>query len=173
MVLRNTFTLPLWLRIFPDAKVVYIELHGVDVAQSLRVRSRKGFVNSTRKYRRYRPIVSLRPKRGGFIAPPRCASLEGGFSLWQKYTDQVMEMMQQLPNNRALKLCYEQVLEGPVPHLRVNSESCVRDVSNQKHEAMKAGMNDSRAYSNLNDPELRDFARDYQVGVADRDRGYK
>src|SRR5207244_5122505 len=36
---RNTFTLPLWLRIFPDAKIISIERHGVDVAESLRARS--------------------------------------------------------------------------------------------------------------------------------------
>jgi Sulfotransferase family len=165
---RNTFTLPMWLRIFPDAKVVYIERHGVDVAQSLRVRSRKGFVTKTMKYRKCRPIVSLRPKRGGFIESPRCVSLEGGFSLWQEYTDQATEMMRQLPNHRVLKLRYEQVLEDPVLHLRVSAEFCGIDVSNQKLETMAAGINGSSAYSYLNDPELRDFARDHQVALTDK-----
>lgn len=168
---RNTFTLPMWLRIFPEAKVVYIERHGVDVAQSLRVRSRKGFVNTTRKYRKYRPIVSLRPKRGGFIESPRCASLEGGFSLWQEYTDQATEVMQQLPNHRLLKLRYEQVLEDPVPCLRASAEFCGLDVSNQTLEAVTAGINGSRAYSYLHEPDLRDFARDHQVELTNR--GYE
>ena len=83
---RNTFTLPVWLRIFPEAKVICIERHGVDVAQSLRVRSWEGFACTIRKYRKYRPIFSVRSKRGGFIESPRCASLEGGFhcggSIW-------------------------------------------------------------------------------------------
>ena len=35
---RNALTLPIWLSIFPDAKVVHIQRHGVDVAQSLAVR---------------------------------------------------------------------------------------------------------------------------------------
>ncbi|MDA3877727.1 MAG: sulfotransferase [Halothiobacillus sp.] len=168
---RNTFTMPMWLRIFPEAKVVYIERHGVDVAQSLRVRSRKGFVNTTRKYRKYRSIVSIRPKHGGFIESPRCASLEGGFSLWQEYTNQATEIMQQLPNHRVLKLRYEQLLVDPVPYLRASAAFCGLDVSNRKIDAMTAGINGSRAYSYLNDPELRDFARDHQVALADR--GYK
>lgn len=168
---RNTFTLPLWLRIYPEAKVVYIERHGVDVAESLRVRSRKGFINTTRKYRKYRPIFSLRPKRGGFIESPRCASLEGGFSLWQEYTNQATDIMQQLPNHRVLKLRYEQVLEDPDPHLRASAEFCGLDVSNQKLEALTSGINADRAYSYLRNPELREFACDQQVALAGQ--GYK
>lgn len=166
---RNTFTLPMWLRIFPEAKVIYIERHGVDVAQSLRVRSKKGFASTTRKYRKYSPIVSLRPKRGGFIESPRCASLEGGFSLWQEYTDQATEMMQQLPNRRVLKLRYEQVLEDPVTHLRASAEFCGLNVSNQKLEALTAGINTDRAYSYRGNPELREFAYNHRFALAERD----
>ena len=35
---RNSFTLPIWLELFPKAKVVHIMRHGVDVADSLRRR---------------------------------------------------------------------------------------------------------------------------------------
>ncbi|HZX36128.1 MAG TPA: sulfotransferase [Thermodesulfobacteriota bacterium] len=40
---RNTFTLPVWLKIFPEAKIIYVVRNGVDVAESLRVRERKEF----------------------------------------------------------------------------------------------------------------------------------
>src|SRR5699024_2516440 len=33
---RNVYTLPIWLRLFPKAKVIFIKRHGVDVAASLR-----------------------------------------------------------------------------------------------------------------------------------------
>ena len=36
---RNVFTLPLWLRVFPEAKIIYIVRNGVDVAASLLVLS--------------------------------------------------------------------------------------------------------------------------------------
>jgi len=61
MALRNTFALPLWLRNFQEAKVDDIDWREADVAQSLRMRSRKWFVNTTRRYRTDHPIVSLRP----------------------------------------------------------------------------------------------------------------
>src|SRR5437588_3783735 len=35
---RNTYLLPLWLDVFPDAKIVHIYRHPMDVAQSLAVR---------------------------------------------------------------------------------------------------------------------------------------
>ena len=168
---RNTFTLPMWLRIFPEAKVVYIERHGVDVAQSLRVRSRKGFASTTRIYRKYRPFVVLRPKRGGFIESPRCASLEGGFSLWQEYTDQATEMMRQLPTYRVFKLRYEKVLEDPVLHLRESAEFCGLDVTDHRLEALTAGINIDRAYSYLNNSELQEFTSNHQSVLADR--GYE
>ena len=168
---RNTFTLPMWLRIFPEAKVVHIKRHGVDVAQSLRTRSQKDFVNTTRKYQKYRLAVSIRPKREGFIDSLRCASLEGGFSLWQEYMDQAREAMQHLPGHRVLELRYEQVLEDPIPYLQACAEFCGLGVPEDKLKALATGINGSRAYAYLNDPRLRDFALDHRVTLAEH--GYK
>lgn len=168
---RNTFTLPLWLRIYPEARIVYIERHGVDVAQSLRERGLKGLASTTRKYQKYRHIISLRPKRGGFIESPRCATLQGGFSLWQEYMDQAREVMQQLPSHRVLMLRYEQVLRDPVPYLRASADFCELDVSNTKLKTLTARVNASRAYSYLNNLELKEFASKHQVDLASR--GYE
>lgn len=51
---RNTFTLPIWLRIFPDAKVVSIERNGIDVAQSLRAREIQFLEDAPRFYKKNR-----------------------------------------------------------------------------------------------------------------------
>lgn len=141
MALHNTFILPLWFCIFPKAKVVDIERHEVGVVQSLRVRGRKGFVNTTRKYQKCHPLVSHYLKRGGFTESPRCVSLESGFSLWQEYTDQVTKMIGQLSSHRVLKLRYEQVLEYPIQYLRTSAEFCELNVSNRKLKALMAGIN--------------------------------
>src|SRR4051812_15792503 len=94
---RNTFTLPIWLRMFPQARVISIERHGVDVAQSLRVREIQNLAEAAEKFRRYRSLVFLRPKGGGFVESPRCAFLDGGFSLWREYTAEARAMIEQLP----------------------------------------------------------------------------
>lgn len=162
---RNTFTLPFWLRLFPDAKIIHIKRHGVDVAQSLRVRSQKGFLATTQKYKKYKWLLPLRPKKGGFIESPRCASLEGGFSLWEEYMQQAVDVMQQISDHRLLKLCYEEILEDPVLHLRSCVEFCGMEVSNQSLEAVTVGINASRAYSYQNERILRDFVTEYKPSL--------
>ena len=152
-----TFTLPFWLSIFPNAKVIYIKRHGVDVAQSLRVRSQKGFKYTTRKYEKFKWVLPLRPKKGGFVESPRCASLEGGFSLWREYMDQAVDLMQYIPDHKLLKLCYEEILEDPVPHLRSSVEFCGLEVSNESLESVTADINASRSFSYKTDPELQNF----------------
>ena len=165
---RNTFTLPMWLRLFPGARVVYIERHGVDVAQSLRVRSEKIRVYANRKYKKYRKMISVHPKQGGFTDSPRCISLEGGFSLWQEYMQQAAQVMQQLPGERVLKLRYEQVLEAPVQHLQTSADFCGLNVANQQLQALVTGVNADRAYSYQNNPELKEFARQHRSALAER-----
>jgi Sulfotransferase family len=167
---RNTFTLPMWLRIFPDAKVICIERHGVDVAQSLRVRDVKQLANATRHYDKYRSVFFLRPKGGGFVASPRCTSLDGGFSLWKEYVDRASAVMASLSADRKLMLRYEDVLENPVEHLRTSAAFCGLDASDARLREVIAGINFDRARSYLSNPELRRFAADHQAEL--NERGY-
>ncbi len=164
---RNTFTLPFWLRIYPGARIIYIERHGVDVAQSLRERGRRGLRNANEKYRKYRFIMPLRPKGGGFVESPRCTTLQGGFSLWKEYMDQAKTVMEQLPGQQILKLHYEKLLEDPIPCLRSCAEFCSLDASSQQLETLTAGINTGRAFSYLNDPELVAFAGKHQADLAE------
>ena len=53
---RSTFTLPLWLDVFPDARVLHVTRHGVDVAQSLRVREEEFLTRRLASVRREAPI---------------------------------------------------------------------------------------------------------------------
>jgi hypothetical protein len=168
---RNTFTLPMWLRIFPQAKVVSIERNGVDVAQSLRVREIAELDRAASAYTKYKRLVFLRPKGGGFGASPRCAFLDGGFALWKEYVEQARAMIEQLPANRSLALRYEDVLENPLEYLRESAEFCGLDVSDQRLREVVAGIKADRANSYMSDPGLRQFALDHGAELAER--GYK
>lgn len=167
---RNTFTLPMWLRIFPGAKVVYIERHGVDVAQSLRVRALKGLQDSVEKYKRYRPLVFLRPKLAGFADSPRCVSLEGGFALWSEYVDQARSVLTGLPEERVLRLRYEELLENPANHVRVSAEFCGLKASPSDLQRVITAVQAEKARSYLNDAELSEFATRHRDQL--RQRGY-
>jgi hypothetical protein len=167
---RNTFTLPMWLRIFPQAKVISIERHGVDVAQSLRERESRNLDQATGKFARYRLLVFVRPKGGGFVESPRCTFLDGGFSLWQEYTAQARAMIEQLPAERSLALRYEDLLENPIEHMRVSADFCGLKASDQRLHEVVAGIKADRANSYASDLELRQFALDHSAEL--HERGY-
>ena len=168
---RNTFTLPVWLRIFPEAKVVSIERHGVDVAQSLKVREARELASATKQYEKYRSIHFVRPKRGGFTASPRCTSLKGGFSLWKEYTDRARQMVAQLPADRALTLRYEDFLAEPVKYLRASAEFCGLEASDSTIRNVAASIRAERSCSYLSDPELRRFADEHHAELLARGYG--
>jgi hypothetical protein len=168
---RNTFTLPMWLRIFPQAKVISIERNGVDVAQSLRAREVKELDRAADAFTRYRPFMFLRPKGGGFGESPRCALLDGGFSLWKEYVAQARAMIERLPPDRSLALRYEDVLESPLKYLRETAEFCGLNVSDQRLQEVVAGIKADRANSYMSAADLRQFAVDHGTELSEY--GYK
>jgi hypothetical protein len=155
---RNTFTLPVWLRIFPNARVVSIERNGVDVAQSLRAREIKMLEEAPGFYRKNRLAFFLRPRRSGFAHSPRCLVLEDGFSLWEEYTSQAAAMIAQLPADRMLALRYEDVLENPVKWLGESAAFCGLKVSKTQLDSAVKNIKADRAKAYESNAELTNFA---------------
>ncbi|KTG16292.1 MULTISPECIES: sulfotransferase [unclassified Guyparkeria] len=156
---RNTFTLPLWLRLFPRAKVVCIERHGVDVAQSLVTREAHSEVRARGKYRRYKYLTWIRPKRGGFMESARCATLDGAFSLWQEYQAEVDRLADKVPADRIVRVRYESLLAAPETSLRKLADFCGLAAEPEAVEKACRGVNAGRAFAYAADPELVAFAR--------------
>jgi len=156
---RNVFTLPLWLRLFPGARIINIVRNGIDVANSLRVRERKLLKGRQAKFeQRYnRPSTRSKLQRAGYRGSARCLSIEGGFSLWQEYVARAEQVLKGLPNPQ-MTVVYERFLKSPQSHLRKLVDFCqlpeVSDAAiNQSCEAVNA----SRGRAFLNDPELNEF----------------
>ena len=63
---RNTYTLPMWLSVFPKAKVIHMVRNGVDVALSLQTRN----------------------KQKGEVHNELLNDLNYNFGLWEKYVSQ-------------------------------------------------------------------------------------
>lgn len=161
---RNTFTLPVWLRLFPDAKVVHVERHGVDVAQSLRVRHGQTYKRRVREYRILRPLYVLKLRTNGFVDSPRCSTLEGGFDLWEEYMVRGRKLSAELEPARLYVLRYEDLLSEPEEQLAALAEFC--DVSPDSSEITETAqkLNHENAYAYRRSPELQSFA----VRVSDR-----
>jgi hypothetical protein len=165
---RNTFTLPVWLRIFPNAKVVSIERNGVDVAQSLRTRENRILEDAPRFYRKNRMAFFLRPRRSGFAHSPRCLALEDGFALWEEYTSEAGSMIGQLPADRVLALRYEDVLENPVKWLGESATFCGLKVSNSQLESAVKNIRADRAKAYESDADLASFAAKHSAALSAR-----
>ena len=154
----NTFTLPIWLDLFPNAKIVHIYRHGVDVANSLRQRDRRD-TNPARFQGLYYklPILhTIRPKSGEFIRV-RCDSLEGGLSLWEEYFDEARAHVSAL-DGRAFELKYETLLCEPEEVLMAVARFCNLPVSDAAIAGVAALVQRERAYAYREKPDLQAFA---------------
>jgi hypothetical protein len=158
----TTFTLPIWLDLFPDAKIIHIRRHGVDVANSLRQRGRQlamPLVPARRLRRWYYqlPILhALRPKQEEFIRV-RGDSLEGGFSLWEEYVAEAQRHVSAL-GDRALEFKYETLLGEPEEALKQVTRFAGLSASDETIRKVAVLVRKERAYAYRERPELRAFA---------------
>jgi len=79
---RNTFTLPVWNRIFPELKVIHILRHGVDVASSLF--RREEVAREREAQRGYYPALRIARDQFGLYYARFCRSIEQAFLLWEE-----------------------------------------------------------------------------------------
>jgi hypothetical protein len=158
---RNTFTVPLWLEVFPNAKLLYIERHVVDVARSLRERRKRKFHQTRDRYRKlreaFRHVYWLRDKQSGFGGSVRCSSLQGGFSLWRQYVDQGRRLAEEYPS-RTMQIQYEEMLETPVSELERIADFCELSISNTELECAAEQVDASRAFAFESSHELLEFS---------------
>lgn len=153
---RNTFTLPIWLDIFPNAKVVHIYRHGVDVANSLKVRQERLLNSKKILYKKLKSFFWLRPKRGGFTDTVRCTTLEGSFSLWEEYLEEARSHLHNL-KNQAMEFKYEDFLSEPYKMLESMVNFCDLTPDDEKIEKVAGYDEKARAYAYLGNPELKIF----------------
>lgn len=139
---RNTYTLPIWLKIFPDAKVIHIHRNGIDVAESLKEREEarinKGFDNNS--------LLSL-----------RCLSLYGGFSLWEEYVQKANSYRNVVRNDNFLSVSYESLLEQPFVELADIMSFLGIKGDGKFVEDLSTNLNKHRMYSFLKCENLRKF----------------
>ena len=153
---RNTFTLPLWLELFPEARVIHVTRHGVDVAASLRHRQRKGLERAAPAGAR-RLLYRFIPKRAGIVDTLRCADLEGGLTLWEEYCVEGRRRVEGL-GERAVEVQYEAVLTDPRTQMARLADFCGLKAGEETLRRAVADVNPERAFAYRRDPELSAFA---------------
>jgi hypothetical protein len=96
---RNSITLPVWLTVFPEARVVHVVRNGIDVALSVARRERR------RVWRR-RPEVER-------MVPP---TFVRGYRLWHTYVEAALAQKDTAQHWHTL--CYEKLLLQPRESLK-------------------------------------------------------
>lgn len=121
---QNVLTLPIWLRVFPKAKIVYIVRNGVAVANSLVV-VQSGLISKRTKRNQawVKRLGARSEERIGVKGSSRCVTLEGSFSLWEEYVTQAEEALRSVNNERWV-IKYEEFLSDPAEHLRQLARFC-------------------------------------------------
>lgn len=170
---RTTYSLPIWLRIFPDARVINIFRNGVAVAASLRARERRNLkvAKSNHSKRKRYNVYSLMAKRAGFIWSPRCLSLSDSFSLWEEYVETSMLAMERVGTN-GLSVKYEDFLDNPIVELRKLSQFCNLQASEAQIREVASRVKKERADAHSNDEELSLFSQNVKLNPTMARLGY-
>ncbi|HZX14135.1 MAG TPA: sulfotransferase [Thermodesulfobacteriota bacterium] len=159
---RNTYTLPIWLDLFPEAKVIHIYRHGVDVANSLRVRREKGLLRLKERHAWIKPLywfylmMKFIPTNRKFI-DLRCASMEEGLSMWEEYVNEARTHVRKL-GDMAIEVKYEDLLTEPNGVLKHLAEFCNLQAGDKDIERVALQIKRERAYAYRSNPELETFA---------------
>lgn len=166
---RTTFTWPLWERLFPEAKVIHVFRHGVDVASSLTARTEKTRVELAERYARGRSRFRFRARTGGFVDSIRCTTLEGAFSLWEEYADEGRRHLDAAPD-RSIAVHYEDLLKQPQEHLERLAAFAGLDASAARVRTVAERFDTARAHAYVRDERLVEFARAHETRL--EARGY-
>lgn len=165
---RNTVTLKHWLKIFPGAKVLRINRHGVDVALSLVARSEKYLEASLSKQNLRRRIFPYLSKNNGFTDSAISINLEAAFELWHSYNKVADENTKHLSEQNVFSMNYEDFLSEPKSTIIRLEEFLGIELSAENF--LKESIDRSKAYSYKNNPVAKEFGE--SKGCVLRKYGY-
>lgn len=164
---RNTVTLPIWTRLFPEAKVVHVYRHGVDVAASLVRRRERLKARVQERVQRPPWKTVLRTPRLGFATSVRCARIEDAFELYIEYLLRVRRNLESL-SGEYMEIRYEEFVGDPWRYLARLVEFCALRTQGQGQdlERIAGEVRREGAYAYRNRPDLREFAFRVRAALA-------
>ncbi len=162
---RNTFTLPMWLEIFPQAKILNIYRHGVDVAASLRDRENEeiNIANKKHVYRKKLGLYNFAIKKKSFFGSLICFDLNSAYRLWEMYVSKSLQYKVNI-QNEVLNVKYEDFLENPHAYLMEIVRFCGLDSSEEQVSLVSKNVRKSRGLAYTTNPELSEF----EAGIKER-----
>lgn len=148
---RNTITIDLWKRIFPDAKILHIYRNPIDVAQSLRKREQE--IRAHSKLEFYVKILKFLDYKAIQTLSPRMLHLEEGVKLWEDYVQRALALSEQY-GEQVKHIRYEDFLESPAPILSNVIDFIDLPTDKKKIEKAVEKVDSSRKFAFLKNEEL-------------------
>ncbi len=134
---RNSLTWPIWQKIYPEAKYIFIYRNGIDVAASL----------NDRELRNLYVILNE------FVSS-RCVSLKESFDLWEEYNHIFFELLKENPKIKLLKICYENLLQNPQDELKKIAQFLKIEIKEKIIQQITAGIQSDKSCKFSQNPEL-------------------
>jgi len=159
---RNTFTLPIFTTHFPDAKIIHVYRHGVDVAQSLKTREDRILTTGmNRNLQNFKQMIaiSIPVIRGGILSSVICQDRQNAFDLWVKYMSRAKEHEIRY-SGQIMSVRYESLLENPIDGVEDIRRFIRIPLADRTRLDIHSSINNNRAYAYQNNPELLQFAED-------------
>ena len=152
---RNTFTLPVWRRVFPNLRAIHILRHGVDVAASLARRHAEALRAATGEAVPS-ALTVIRDHALGVLSSRRGWTLAEAFTMWEQYVEKARLESAAL-GERALEVRYEDLLTRPERVIPAIAKFCGAAAPAQ-HMAIVSSLEPGRAFAYRRDAELAAFA---------------
>ena len=143
---RNVFTIRTWMKVFPNAKILHVYRHGIDIAASLKTRS-DSVLNSgkIRKNRHQMPFF-LNDKRSYPGLSSRCSNISGGMALWDEYMSEALAFQSEFDGD-FLSIKYEDLLQNSDAEIQKIIAFLNLEVSEGQIESVCKFINPNRAYA--------------------------
>ncbi len=154
---RTTFTLPLWIELFPDARIVHVIRHGVDVAHSLSVRAGALAAAESEDFARKRWRYNIVPRRNRMSMGVQLSDLDAGIDLWETYVSEARRHCG-AAGDRAIEVRFEDLVAEPGQIMKSLVEHC--GMSADEDWPWADRVNGSRKFAFQADAELIVFSRE-------------
>ena len=151
---RNTFTLPVWKRVFPNLRAIHIVRHGVDVAASLS-RRHAAALHAATGGSAPSALTVIRDDAFGVLSSRRGWTLAEALTMWEQYLEKAHQESAAL-GERALEIRYEDLLTQPAQIIAKVARFC--GVAAPPQGASVSGLEPSRAFAFRRSPQLTAFA---------------
>ncbi|NNE72104.1 MAG: sulfotransferase [Acidimicrobiales bacterium] len=119
----GAFTIPLWLELFPDARLVHVTRHGVDVANSIHRQTLAARRRTAIDYERQRWRYQFLPRRARQQMTMAVADHERALDLWATYLDEADARLTPL-GDQVLEVRFEHLLADPQTTLKSMAAHC-------------------------------------------------